>query len=321
MASSGCNCARFCRAMPASLRRRPLAIRIRATQISQGSARKFSVISTRILKVWNGNALVELPTRNPVWAFYDAATNPDYGAKRSPGKIDFNAIVTLAAGADARGEQFDFEFRSPDQVPNAFDTILKATRARHRWSGDLLSAVRDEQRAIPQLLLTDREIVRGSLNVNWALNSADQADAVLLEYLDQNIWGPAEVQYPPNSDSFTATNPARIRLDGVISRIQAQKHAAFFYRQALYRRTTITLDTEWEGKMLSYGSFVRVQSELPQSWGASGRMMNYCDGMLTLDPAPSGRRSRPTSRSGPAAVGALDRSRCRVLAPTISSLW
>ena len=147
--------------------------------------------------------------------------------------------------------------------------------------------MRDEQRLIPQLLLTDREIVRGSLSVNWALNSADQADAVLLEYLDQNIWGPAEVQYPPNTDSFTATNPARIRLDGVISRIQAQKHAAFFYRQAFYRRTTITLDTEWEGKMLSYGSFVRVQSELPQSWGASGRVLNYSGGILTLDPAPT----------------------------------
>ena len=287
-----------------------LAIRIRATQISQGSARKFSVISTRILKVWNGNALVELPTRNPVWAFYDAATNLDYGARRAPGKIDFNAIVTLAAGADARGDQFDFEFRSPDQVPNAFDTILKATRARHRWAGDLLSAVRDELRAIPQLLLTDREIVRGSLTVNWALNSADQADAVLLEYLDQNIWAPAEVQYPPNSDSFTATNPARIRLDGVISRIQAQKHAAFFYRQALYRRTTITLDTEWEGKMLSYGSFVRVQSELPQSWGASGRIENYSDGVLTLDPAPSWEpeqtyiqiRTRRGGRFGPVKV-------------------
>ena len=287
-----------------------VAIRIRATQISQGSARKFSVISTRILKVWNGSAIVELPTRNPVWAFYDAATNLDYGAKRSPGKIDFNAIVTLAAGADLRGEQFDFEFRSPDQVPNAFDTILKATRARHRWSGDLLSAVRDEQRTIPQLLLTDREIVRGSLTVNWALNSADQADAVLLEYLDQNIWGPAEVQYPPNTDSFTATNPARIRLDGVISRIQAQKHAAFFYRQAFYRRTTITLDTEWEGKMLSYGSFVRVQSELPQSWGASGRVLNYSGGILTLDPAPTWApeqtyiqiRTRRGGRFGPVKV-------------------
>ena len=62
--------------------------------------------------------------------------------------------------------------------------------------------MRDEQRTIPQLLLTDREIVRGSLTVNWALNSADQADAVLLEYLDQNIWGPAEVQYPPNTTAL-----------------------------------------------------------------------------------------------------------------------
>ena len=264
-----------------------IAVRIRATQISQGSARKFSVISTRILPVWDGSAFVDQPTRNPLWAFLDAAINTDYGAKRPVGKIDFATVVNMAAGADTRGDTFDFEFRSPDQVPNAFDTILKSTRARHRWSGDLLSAVRDEARTIPQLLLTDREIVRGSLSVNWALNSADQADAVLLEYLDQDIWGPAEVQYPPNSEVFTATNPARIRLDGVISRVQAQQHAAFYYRQALYRRTTITLDTEWEGKMLSYGSFVRVQSELPQTWGASGRIDSYSGGVLTLDPAPS----------------------------------
>jgi hypothetical protein len=265
------------------------AIRIRATQISQGSARKFSVVSTRILPVWNGSMLIDQPTRNPLWAFLDAAINTDYGARRPVGKVDFNAIVNMAIGADTRGDTFDFEFRSPDQVPNAFDTILKATRARHRWSGDLISAVRDEERMIPQLLLTDREIVRGSLTVNWALNSEDQADAVLLEYLDENIWGPAEVQYPPNSEIFTATNPARIRLDGVIGRVNAQKEAAFFYRQALYRRTTITLDTEWEGKMLSYGSFVRVQSELPQSWGASGRVAAYNGGthVLTLDPAPT----------------------------------
>ena len=123
-------------------------------------------------------------------------------------KIDFATIVNMAAGADARGDMFDFEFRSPDQVPNAFDTILKSTRARHRWSGDLLSAVRDEARTIPQLLLTDREIVRGSLSVNWALNSADQADAVLLEYLDQDIWGPAEVQYPPNSEVVHRDQPS-----------------------------------------------------------------------------------------------------------------
>ena len=96
----------------------------------------------------------------------------------------------------------------------------------------------------------------------------------------------------------------------MISRIQAQKHAAFFYRQAFYRRTTITLDTEWEGKMLSYGSFVRVQSELPQSWGASGRVLNYSGGILTLDPAPTWApeqtyiqiRTRRGGRFGPVKV-------------------
>jgi Putative phage tail protein len=282
------------------------------------------VISTRILPVWNGSNFVDQPTRNPLWAFLDAAINTDYGAKRPVNKVDFSGIVSLAASADARGDTFDFEFRSPDQVPNAFDTILKSTRARHRWSGDLLSAVRDEARSIPQLLLTDREIVRGSLSVNWALNSADQADAVLLEYLDQDTWGPAEIQYPPNDGLFTATNPARIRLDGVISRARAQQEAAFFYRQALYRRTNITLDTEWEGKMLSYGSFVRVQSELPQSWGHSGRVVDYSGGVLTLDPPPTWSdpqhyveiRTRRGRAFGPVQVSRVESDEFALVHPT-----
>ena len=108
----------------------------------------------------------------------------------------------------------------------------------------------------------------------------------------------------------------------MISRIQAQKHAAFYYRQALYRRTTITLDTEWEGKMLSYGSFVRVQSELPQTWGASGRIDE-------LSRRRAYTRSRPELGAGADLYPDPDPPRCGAFGPVkvsrfgadISSHW
>jgi hypothetical protein len=262
------------------------AIRIRATEITQGGARRFGILSTRILPVWTGAAFVEQATRNPAWAFWDMATNTEYGAKRPPSKIDFNAVVNLATGCTTRGDQFDYDFTNGLPAPEVFDTILKVARARHNWSGDILSVVRDELKTVPQLLLTDREIARGSLSVAYSFQAEDTADCVILEYLDEDIWGPADVQWP-SPDIVTPQNPARIRVDGVVTRDKAQEQAAFYWRQNVHRRTTATLDTEWDGKMLAFGSYIRVQSELPQTWGAGGAIAARTGNTLRLEPAPT----------------------------------
>lgn len=265
------------------------AIRIKATsQVSQSSAKKFGVLRTRKLPVWNGSSWDTIITRSPVWAFYDAATNTDYGAKRPVSKIDFQALVDLDATSTSRGDYFDYVFTSAVIVPEAFDAILKTCRSRHRWLGDNVSIIRDEFRSVPQMLLTDRETVRGSVNLDFIFNSEDQADAVILSYVDENTWAAAQVQYPPNSNSpaFTSTNPTSISIPGIITRDQAYREAAFWYLQSYYRRTNITLETEHDGRLLSFGSAVRVQTEMPQTWGATGIVSNNASGTLTLDPAP-----------------------------------
>ncbi len=266
-----------------------IAIRMKASeQLSESSAKKFGVLRTRILPVWNTGTMtmVETPTQNPAWAFYDAAVNTVYGAKRPPSKIDFQGILDLAAGATARGDTFNYTFTASVPVPQAFDTILKTTRTKHRWAGDVLTLVRDEWRPVPSMMLTDRQIVRNSLSIDYIFNDEEASDCVVLEYLDETTWSPQEVQYPPNSVGFTAEKPARIRLDGITNRQHAKREAAFFYFQSYYRRTKVTLDTEHDGRILSFGSVITVQSELPQEWGASGAVTDLTTNILTLHPAP-----------------------------------
>jgi hypothetical protein len=264
-----------------------VAIRIRANELTQGSARKFAVLSTRVLPIWDGSAWVEQATRNPFWAFADAATSTTYGARRPLSKLDLQAIIAQAVAAESRDDSFDYEFRSSVPAPEAFDTILKVARSRHRWAGDTLSVVRDELRPVPQCLLTDREIVRGTLALGFAFNAEDTADCVIVEYLDQDLWAPAEVQYPLNSGSFTAQSPATVRLDGIVKRAQASREAAFLWRQSQLRRITASLETEWDGRMLGFGSVIRVQSELPQTWGHAGVVIERSGLILTLNPAPN----------------------------------
>lgn len=275
---------------PSSFPVSTVAIRIKAnSQLTQSSARKFGVLATRVLDVWSPGTETFVPTatRNPFWAAYDAATNSDYGVDRPPSKVDFQTIVDQAAAADQRGDTFDYRFVSAVPAPEALDMILRGSRARHRWSGDVLTFVRDEWSDVPRMLLTDREIARGSFSVEYALNVDDSSDAVIVEYLDENTWGPAEVQYPPDTFEFTALAATRIRLDGVVNREHAHREAGFYYLQSQYRRVTVTLDTEHDGRMLGYGSRVRVQSELPLSWGYTGSVESRSVNTLLVSPAPT----------------------------------
>lgn len=262
-----------------------IAIRILATQSTQGSY-KFGVLATRKLPVWNGSAFVTQPTRNNGWAFLDAVTNPQYGSTLPISKTDFNAIVNFAAGCDSRGDTFDYAFTAAVAVPAALDKILTPARARHFWLGDTVSVVRDEWRDVPSMLLTDREIVRDSTQVTWTMLGDEDPDAVIIEYIDDETWLPAQVQYPPNTEIFTAVNAEVKRIDGIVDRDQAFRECAFYYLQSIYRRENVQINVEYEGRAIQFGSALRVQSELPMSYGYGGAVVGASGTSLTLDPPP-----------------------------------
>jgi hypothetical protein len=258
-------------------------IRIKASaQLSQNSAKNFAVIQTRKLNVWNGSAFVEQATQNAWWAFYDAATNASYGAGWAVNKIDFQTIVDQATAADVRGDTFNYRFDSSITYQAAFDTILMSNRAKVTWLGDVLSATRDEWQPIPSMLISDQQIIRGSLEVDYVLNSEDSADCVQGQFLNEDTWQPASLQYPPNSGSFTAQRPAAMQLDGVTNAAQLFEELRFFWKQSQLRRIKVRLDTEHDGRLLRFGSPVKVQSFLPKKWGASGEVVSYNSGTHTV---------------------------------------
>jgi hypothetical protein len=262
-----------------------IAIRIKATQSTQGSY-KLAVLGTRKLPVWNGTAFATQATRSNGWAFLDAAVNAQYGSGLPISKVDFNAVVSFAAGCAARGDTFDYCFSTAIAVPEALDKILTAARARHFWLGDTVSVVRDEWRDVPTMMLTDREIVRDSTQISFQMLGEDDPDAVVVEYVDEETSGIASVQYPPDSGTFTASNVDTRRIDGVTIRANAHKEAAFYYLVSIYRRETPQIQVEYEGRAITYGAVVRLQTELPEAYGYGGAVVGADGNTLTLDPAP-----------------------------------
>lgn len=263
-----------------------IAIRMKAdAQLSGQSSRQFGVITTRILPVWDAatSAMVEQPTQNPLWAFWDAATNELYGAKRPLSKVDFQTVVEMAAAATTRGDTFNYQFKDFVTVPAAFDTILASARSKHCWVGDILTVVRDEWRAIPSMLVTDHQIVRGSLEIISIFNDETGVDAIIGEFLNEDTWRPAELQFPPNTLLFTATQPSRIRIEGVTDPEHLLREIGFVWNQSQLRRTKVTLQTGHEGRMLKLMSAIKVQSHLPQSWGQAGEVVSLAVDGLTIN--------------------------------------
>ena len=258
------------------------ALRIKATdQLSGDAAQKLGFVDTRILPVWNGSAWVEQPTRSPAWAALDLATNALYGGRRSLSKVDFQEFATLAALNDVRGDCFDYTFTASQPCLDALDMILASCRARTRWLGDVLSLFREQWRPLPEMMLTDQEVVRDSLSLKYDLLPNTAADGLILEYFDETIWRAAEVVAPRGA---TPSRPERRQLPGVTKRAQAQLEADFMWRSYLYRRVRVPLETEHDGRLLSIGSQITVQSEMPTAWGSGGEVVRRQGNGLFLSP-------------------------------------
>ncbi|OKO67003.1 host specificity factor TipJ family phage tail protein, partial [Bradyrhizobium sp. NAS96.2] len=143
-----------------------------------------------------------------------------------------------------------------------------------------------EWRDVPTMLLTDREIVRDSMQVSFTMLGEEDPDAVVVEYVDEQTWRPAQVQYPPDSDAFTSVNAETKRVDGIVNRDQAFRECAFYYLQSIYRRENVALGSEYEGRAITRGSVVRVQSDLPENYGYGGAVVGVAGATLALNPVP-----------------------------------
>lgn len=263
-----------------------MAIRVRANeQLTSQSSRQFAVVQTRILPVWTGTAWEEQPTRSIAWAAVDIARNAIYGAGLLDARLDLATFIAYDALWEARGDRFDGIFDTRTTRFDAISTVLGAGRASVQFVGDKVSLVRDEPRALASQVFTDRNIVRGSLEIDYSLQRSDAADDVIVEYMDRTTWKPAEVRCTIAQSLSEA--PARVRMIGPTARDHAWREGIFLAADNFFRRVKVTFRAEMEGRLLKRGDLVLVQSEMPQSWGEAGTVLGLDGDTVTLSREPS----------------------------------
>ena len=285
-----------------------LAMRLKANaSLSQAASRKVNVVSTRKLPVWNGSAWSSpTATRSIAWAIADAARNTGYGARLADSRIDLAALLALDAVWAARGDYFDGRFDNATTFWEAVSQIARAGRAKVFQQGGVLRTVRDQAQTLPVAMFTPRNTVRGSLKVDYLMPTAETADCVTVSYYDSNTWSEQEVTAAlPGSSSET---PARVQLFGVTNRDQAWREGMYMAACNRYRRKPVSLATEMEGFIPSFGDLVAVASERLTA-ARFGELVAWNAGTLTAtlsEPAAFGPgthylalRRRDGSMAGP----------------------
>lgn len=251
-----------------------LAIRMRATDnLSQRSSRLINCIVTRKLPVWSpdsGWSSAE-STRSIAWAFADIL-RASYGAKLPDVRIDLAALAQLDQVWASRSDLFDGVFDQQVTVWEALTRVARCGRAVPFLQGGIVRLVRDEARLLPVALFSPRNIVKNSLKIQYVMPGEETADAVTVEFFSSRTWKPDEVTVSlPGSSS---TNPAKLRLFGCTTEAHAVREGLYLAAANRYRRRIITLRTELEGLIPTYGDLIAIAHDMP-SWGAGGEIVAW----------------------------------------------
>lgn len=251
-----------------------LSMRMRASNsLSQQASRRIKVLLTRMLQTWSPASGwgPEVPTRSIAWAVADIA-RARYGGRAPDARIDLAGLYALDQVWASRGDYFDYIFDRQSTVAEALTLVSRAGRGITYQHGGILRTVRDAPATLPVQMFTTRNIVKGSLKLDYLMPSEETADAIDIKFWDARVWAERTVRCAlPGSRE---ENVVTASLPGVTTREHAWREGMYTVACNRYRRRLMSHSTEMEGFIPTLGDLIAVQHDLPK-WGQSGEIVAW----------------------------------------------
>ncbi|TXN23983.1 host specificity factor TipJ family phage tail protein [Methylobacterium sp. WL9] len=233
-----------------------MALRIYATKGNQAAAfGEIEIDAGAIIPVWTGSAWVEQETSKAVWAYLDVMRNADYGGAISDDQLDLGTALYYA-GALSEFDTFDASIRGPVSVYEAAATALLPMRAEPVHLGRFWSLVRDEPKSVRRHMITRGQMLKGSSQITFDLDTESGAGHVIGEF-DQD----GDYRNPNQSTAIygaASLTPTRQRWTGVKSFAHATHLTRWRAASGAYRRQATPFGVEMEGRIYKRGDSISV---------------------------------------------------------------
>jgi len=264
-----------------------LAVRIKATSQLNGAVDSLSAIASAKTLVWQNNAWVQAYTSNPAWWYLfwargmrDQDFNRLYGECLPDSKIDLEAIKSWAAWCDAKGLTFNWVLDRKMSIDDVYHVIARAGRASKSMHGGKLSVIWDSADIPESNFVTPENIVAGSFEYKFI--NTEVTDEIIVNFFNQEKDFEPDVVRQKVPGAVQVNNPVTFDLEGCTVADQAGREANLMAASQYFHRQQFSWEMDIEGATITRGDVVRMTHDLT-SWGASGRIMAYENGQLTLD--------------------------------------
>lgn len=253
-------------------------VRLRSSEQLNGlTQRRIAVIVRRQLRTWtpaDGWSVGLEETRNPAWALANKWT-ATYGDGLPDSRCDLATLHAMAQVWDARQDRFDHVFDTATDSAAADQLIAGSGRARVFRRHGIRTLVRDEWDDLPVTLFGARDIVPGTLSIDYALATSQTPDGVRVEYFDNRAWDWRTVDCPaPGYTTETWQRPVTVRLPGVTGATHAEREGLKMAAETFYRRKFVSFVTELQGMLPAFGSSVLIAPQLA-GFGQTGDVAAY----------------------------------------------
>lgn len=262
-----------------------LQVEITATaSVSSRSARQIAVTGTRKLPIYDTVTKVwsePQPTRSIAAAAAYVYRSSNGGALADK-NIDLEALFTLDATWQERGDYFDYYASAQNDCWEFGKTVLRCGRAVPYRQADMVRFHRDAPQTVPVTGFSRENIVQRTMKINYRTPAPDdEFDGFEIRYFDNRTWN-----FNTLRKAFYGTDaplrPKRLPADGMTGIAHVQRELDYLVEEFNRRPISLSFDTEMEGFYPSYGDMVLVAHDSPE-WGQANRVIAWDAEELAVD--------------------------------------
>lgn len=284
-----------------------VCLRIYATKATGAAAfGEIEVDAAAIIPVWNGSGWTDQETSKAVWAFLDVMRDQDYGGALPDDQLDLGTALGYA-NLLSEFDTFDGTIRGPVSVYEAAATVLLPMRAEPVHLGRYWSLVRDEPKSVRRHVITRRQMLKGSTQLTFDLDTSAGAGHVIGEFDDGGDYrSPNQTTAIYGEASLT---PTRQRWTGVRTFDHAQHLTRWRAAAGAFRRQSTPFGVEMEGRIYKRGDSIAVDQWFLETRKMAGVVSNdgntlFLDADITIQSGDAVvLRDRTGREWGPLGVG------------------